>query len=245
MTYSQSGFSLVQVLVAVGLMGGLALAMMQLTDNQLKAQKTMEMKAEVTEVENIIRQTISDIEACRATFIGLAPGESVSEIRISDDMGATPFAEVGKQFKGTNVYIKEMRLLTRDEEFEPSFKLREAGEVIINNSGRGYAFLRVVVVLFKKGSSDSSKQNFYGAKDTAKIFRIKGVFSNNKILASCDKDDLQPMCDAETPSGANNYKEYVPADESMSPMEGCSGGHGYLLGCNVYHQDYPITDCVE
>lgn len=160
-------------------------------------------------------------------------------------MGATPFAEVGKQFKGTNIYIKEMRLLTRAEEVSAAYGLRDPGEVVINGSGQGYAFLRAAFVKSQKGSSDNAKQNFYGAKETAQTFRIKATFSNNKILAACTKPELDPMCQSEKVSGSEVSGSYIPESGTTSYVAGCSGNDGYLYSCNVYHPDFPITDCVE
>nr|MBA2403188.1 hypothetical protein [Bdellovibrionales bacterium] len=45
-----NGFSLIQVMVSIGIMGGMALMMTQMHDNQLKQQKGIELKAEQGDV---------------------------------------------------------------------------------------------------------------------------------------------------------------------------------------------------
>ena len=134
----QSGFSLVEIMVAAGLLLGLSVALMHISQNQMKVQKTAELKAEISDVENIFRQTIQDLSACEATFIGMSPGDSIPEIRMSRDMSKDPFAEVGKKFKSYNVYIEDITLLTREEELEPiragGTPLRKTNEPIITGS---------------------------------------------------------------------------------------------------------------
>jgi type II secretory pathway pseudopilin PulG len=67
---SQSGMTIVEVMIAAGLLGGLALAGMTLFQNQNKAQKTVESNYEVATTVGQIRSVLSDITNCTASFTG-------------------------------------------------------------------------------------------------------------------------------------------------------------------------------
>lgn len=73
MKLSSEGMSLVEVLVTMGMLGGLAVAGMTLFKNQTKSQKTVEQNYEVmTDVEQI-RGILSRPGNCRETFLGKSP----------------------------------------------------------------------------------------------------------------------------------------------------------------------------
>ena len=65
---NQSGFTLVEIMVAVGLLGGLAVAGMSLFKNQDKAQKNVEKNYEVTAITNEIRNVLSNPANCLASL---------------------------------------------------------------------------------------------------------------------------------------------------------------------------------
>lgn len=68
--HNQSGFTLLEIMIAVGLLGGLAVAGMTLFKNQNEAQKTVEANYEVTTVLSQMRTILADIGNCSATFTG-------------------------------------------------------------------------------------------------------------------------------------------------------------------------------
>ena len=70
---NESGFTLVEVMVAVGLLGGLAVAGMSLFKNQNKAQKNVEKNYEVTTIANEIRNVLSTPANCLASLNGVNP----------------------------------------------------------------------------------------------------------------------------------------------------------------------------
>lgn len=83
----QQGFSLVELMVATGVLGLLALALSQLTTNQMKSVKTVEKKFETTTVLEDIRTVLSDQESCSATFLNMnakntAAGVATSILRM-------------------------------------------------------------------------------------------------------------------------------------------------------------------
>ncbi|WPU65635.1 tail fiber domain-containing protein [Peredibacter starrii] len=67
----QSGFSLLEIMVASALLGGLALAGAKLMENQTKNMKTVEVRGEYQAVLTDIRSILAVAENCRSTFNGI------------------------------------------------------------------------------------------------------------------------------------------------------------------------------
>ncbi len=175
------GFSIVQVMVAFGLMGGLSLMMMRMMESQNKQQKTMELKSEQLDLANIVRNALKDKESCEATFIGMSPGDTIKEIRTSNDRSLPAFAETGVKFRNSNVYIKSMYLLTRQEAIDANEAPK--GYKINYSTGYGYAVLRVVFTRNIGVVSDANKtHNFYGAKDVAIRLQVNGYFYDREVV---------------------------------------------------------------
>ena len=66
--FRNRGFSMVGMLVAAGLIGGLALMFANMTRNQMASQKRIETEAEITAVTQRIVRTLYDGDACRHTL---------------------------------------------------------------------------------------------------------------------------------------------------------------------------------
>jgi hypothetical protein len=117
------GFSLVSVLVAIGLTGILALILMSLSDQQAKQQKKAYVDMDINEAMNHVRTIINDPVSCNATFQGLSLGSTFSELRYDYDPNKDSFAEVGlvsdgpkaKKFRTTSLILTEMKILTEEE----------------------------------------------------------------------------------------------------------------------------------
>ena len=69
----EKGFTLVEIMIAVGLLGGLAVAGMTMFKNQNQAQKTVEANYEIITIHSQLRGVLADITNCTATFAGQNP----------------------------------------------------------------------------------------------------------------------------------------------------------------------------
>ncbi len=81
---SQQGSSLVQVIIAFGLMSVLSLAITKMNTENLKANKRVEYKGEIESLNREIISFMSDAEACNNTFGGL--GADLSLLKINGTM---------------------------------------------------------------------------------------------------------------------------------------------------------------
>lgn len=251
---SQRGFSLVQVLVAVAIMGGLALVMMQMTDNQIKQQKTIELKVESGDVATIIRQTLTDREACESTFVGMAPGDLVNGLRLTADANQKPFAEVGAKFKTFNIVIKEMHLLSRPEEISTAQRDPSTQPISSYTTGSGFAYLKVTLSKQVGVAKSDKPQRFYGSKDTSIFIPIKANFYDLEIIKDINDNKLDEACWKKaallgvTCTGAPEERcATIPIDEDGNGtdyvVDAKTGARLYLAECRIFRDDSPLMEC--
>jgi hypothetical protein len=259
---NQRGFSLVQVMIAFGLMGGLAVMMMRLMDNQNKQAKSIELKSEQQEIKNIILKTLDDKTACEATFLGMSPGDDIKQIRLSSDFSLAPFAETGVKFKSYNVYIKRMYLLTRQEE---QAMAQSSGTSFVPPAppdGYGSATLRVTFVKNIGQVTDSNKSHqFYGSKETAVDIQVQGYFYDREVIKAYPPNitDLYDACkeraqtsgvNCATPSGTCsiwNFKagKKIEIEDDMDDkiLDSGSNLNFAVADCHFIRQNSPFMAC--
>ena len=261
--FKERGFSLVQVMVSVGIMGGLAMAMMKMMENQTKQQKTIELKAEQGDIAAIIRQVLANKVACETTFIGMSPGDTIKEIRMNSDLSVPPFAETGVKFKNNNVYIKSMYLLTRPEEVTAKQRPANLPPIEYNDpqgKGFGYGYLKITFVKNIGAVTDLNKSHqFYGAKETALILPIAGNFYDLEIVKHNDWNKLNEACYLKAASKSVNcsvashercWYEQIDlngdgvGDTNDSIIDQASQQPLYLAECHYFRDDSPFIACV-
>jgi hypothetical protein len=76
---NEKGFSLVQTMVASGIMGAMAVAMMNLTDTNQKNLKHTETKSEILSLLSEARSILASPKSCMASFGGINASDSGSE----------------------------------------------------------------------------------------------------------------------------------------------------------------------
>ena len=74
--WKKGGFSLVQVMIAMGAMGMLSVFMLRMMSNQQKQQKTVEANIEINHFLQILRSELAHPEACLKNFYGLKVSEA-------------------------------------------------------------------------------------------------------------------------------------------------------------------------
>jgi prepilin-type N-terminal cleavage/methylation domain-containing protein len=88
--FYQAGFSLVEIMIAVGLLGMISLGVLQLSKQATRVQKGTTQKFETTSIISLITNTLKDPKACENTFgltspggakVPVGAGQLVSEIK--------------------------------------------------------------------------------------------------------------------------------------------------------------------
>jgi prepilin-type N-terminal cleavage/methylation domain-containing protein len=101
------GFSMVEVIISMGLLSGLAVMGMQFMKNQSEAQKTVEKKYETVTVLSSIRTLLSEPDNCTETFRGRPPNTFVpTKLQKKVSSGFDEVYEIGTQLPG-NIKIKD------------------------------------------------------------------------------------------------------------------------------------------
>jgi hypothetical protein len=255
---SNQGFSLVQVMVSVGIMGGLALMMMTMMENQAKQQKTIELKSEQNDIKAIIKQVLANKDACDATFVSMAPGDEIFEIRTMADPSIAPFAKTGVKFKNMNVYIKKIRLLSRQEELDVGHRpLTNPPTPPISYTssngppnGFGTGWLRINFVKNIGVVSDTNKsQQFYGARETSVDIPIFGHFYYDVMVNHSELEGLENECVQKATSygvqcfpGNDNDRCWFERLNSTTHDE-ASDQDVFWGECRIFHDDAPFVEC--
>lgn len=108
---TEGGFSLIEVLIATGLMGVLAVGMMSTMKMGITSQKSVNSLDEARVLTAEISSILTDSAACANTFAGanpsIAPGFSKSEIKTGD--GGVVY-RVGEVYGNKGLQLSEIRI---------------------------------------------------------------------------------------------------------------------------------------
>ena len=135
------GFSLVGVMAAAGIMGGLALFLADMTRKQHAAQKKAETGVEITALSNRIVNTLYEAEACGETLVTspvpvISPGQSLT-VNILKNGGGRDVLESGRTYGNRLVKIGSMKLLVDSDPITGN-KAEADFEVVFERVNRAY-----------------------------------------------------------------------------------------------------------
>jgi len=113
---NNKGFSLVQVMVAAGLMGGIALGVMQLSKQMQTTTVMGETSIEENQLYNHISTILLDSNSCEETFKGLTFGDSVEAIkRVKSDGNSLEVYTVGGIYGNRALELEDMILSGKED----------------------------------------------------------------------------------------------------------------------------------
>jgi len=146
--------------------------------------------------------------------------------------------------------------LTHAEEITFSQRVATAKPISSYTTGSGFGYLRVLFVKNVGVVSDTNtSHNFFGAKETAAIFPIKGFFYDTEIVKHNVESKLNEACWTKasakgvTCNGtANEPCSMTPIDEDGTPgtdfiVDAASGTKLYLGDCKYFRDDSPFMAC--
>lgn len=172
--FTQKGFSLVQVMVAMALLGVISVGIMQVMKTGAKTQTTLETSYELTQTLGFIERMLASPGACEATVKDKFLGDTLTSINDYDSDGETI-----KAVYSVNQEVGKIKIL--------SIKLDTA---IITTSDGGSTNL---IIDFDKGNS--GKRDMFGGKTFSKKIPI---FVDNcdrdVIVNQASKGNLQTTC---------------------------------------------------
>jgi|GEM_PF-4946290 len=109
--FRMSGFSLPELLIGAGLLGGATLGFMKLQDNFSKAQVTSEAKMSELELKRQITTLFLDKTSCYQTFVASSIGSDVLQIKNS---AGNPVYETNKTYESNSIKITRMTTVDKN-----------------------------------------------------------------------------------------------------------------------------------
>jgi hypothetical protein len=118
---NEKGMSLVSVMMAAAMMGGLALVLTQLGSNSAKIQRTASTSNEVNELYNRVQKYLLDSDNCDATLI-----KELSSARFTEDDKKVKIKTLWRKYKKGEAenYSDALAIVKENEEVSASSKLR-------------------------------------------------------------------------------------------------------------------------
>lgn len=166
------GFSIVQVMIAAGLMGGLSLVLMQLGDQQSKLKKTADMNHELVMLESRIQKVISSKQLCTVNFKDYAPGDILDGIKGADTRENEGYFIENGERHGQSIFVEEIELLSREDELDAGYVI-DWGDSDDASERMPSTTLRMKIV-YRFGAGEEKSQGFK-AKRIQKIYDVPVV----------------------------------------------------------------------
>lgn len=161
----EKGFSLAEIMIAMGLLSVLTLGVSSMMKNMQQGQATAEVKLEQLEIRRVISMVLMDRLACENTLKNIILGNTISDIKNSSGVS---LYSVGKSYGNNTLKIS-------------SIQTKDLGE--IDSSGVRSAELLIKFDKLKKMAMGQIKQA---------TIRLNVVAdSTTKLISSCYSDSLQ------------------------------------------------------
>jgi prepilin-type N-terminal cleavage/methylation domain-containing protein len=124
---NNKGMSLIEVLVAVGIMSIMSFFIMDMVSNQNKAIKTTQHSLDVNEVQNQVQRLMIDSETCKNTLLGytFTTGVDVPITGIKKSPTGTPILSAGSAIGGVIIDSLIVRRVS-DSDLELSINLKKS-----------------------------------------------------------------------------------------------------------------------
>lgn len=163
---SNSGMSLVSVMVALGLAGVLTTVIMSNMELQNKSSKNIEWSNEVNNMKRLFQDFVSREEPCVSSFAAALPGEPIPNLELKPGV---VYAELNQPFQNSGLVITEMALLTLEEQKQRNLTLTHP-----DPNGISLSYLKVTV-------EKPNKQSMMGAGRVTFIVEILARFALDSV----------------------------------------------------------------
>lgn len=195
--FNSLGFSLVEIMVVLGIMGGISLGVAQLMKQSTTSANFVEAKTEENEITRQISLMIAKKDACTHTMLGRGVGDNVPTIK--NNQGADVYAVNGLYGNGA-ITITSMRLAN-------------SGATTIPADGRGTLFLEVTLNRRKVKSA---------ATDFTKRILIAVKLDPTSKIESCSITDEDLVEQAKEEMCIAFGGVWVPGTPGVCNLMGCN-----------------------
>lgn len=214
---NNSGLSLTEMLIAIGLIGITSLAVVQLTASIQSGKVTSETKVEELELKRIITTTLSDRLACFNTLNGVSVGSSFTQIKSA--VGTVIF-QTDRAYGNNAIKINSMRIVDNDLSFE---------------DGTRSVNLVVGLEKMKKLALGKEKIDFdieLRVVSTGSSTPITDCFVNNDSIVQKSCESLKGLwidgkCELPKCAEGQIFEAINTDGEAVCRTMGCSTGYGF------------------
>lgn len=205
-----AGFSLVEVMIVVGMMAGISLAIVGFMNNMFKSVATVQKNMNRTDTMKAISTALSNKETCKAAMgagtlsipaswaTGTSNALAISQIKV----GSEVLAEVDKTID--NITIKAMRLEMISGPYPVQYNIAAPAAPPDLKAYRRY-FAKLTVTPVKAGGASN---NLGGDTFKDNDFRVAILVSHTNILQECfggiEESDLIAFCEKAFDGKYNN-----------------------------------------
>lgn len=167
---NQKGFSITEVLIAMGLLGVLSFGIMKIIESSTKAQKNIEHKDSISQLHREINDVLSNPLNCGSSFLSKSEGAQIPMIyQLQSQAGVVPKFVVGETY--SKIILDDIRLKSLDM-----------------NGSDGSLAIATVEVKYKKSGS------FFGGSEIKKEIKINANTCVRYILENPSIQTLAAAC---------------------------------------------------
>lgn len=193
---NHSGMSMVQVMIAIGLMGAVSLGLMRMMEQQTKQAKTTKINMELANLKNKLSIIANKRVFCAANFQGRKKGHEIEEllneeINVNDPNKSIYLSvrdeddpEKTGEWEHSGLIITRIRILSYAEEVASNYNTYEV------NSPPGRGEIRVRFWVKKKGRNQKNG-GFYGAEEVTIDINVSvefGFHASYEMYGTSDKE---------------------------------------------------------
>ena len=162
------GTSLIEIMIALGLLGTISVGVMRMVENMTKSQKTFETSLGITHLYQEIREVLAIEVACNETFKSTNFSSDFTITEIKDSAGNIRFVSSTTYEQGV-VVLKEMKI--SDIVFD-TVATQKAGTYNLN-------------LIFEKKSSLA-----LGSKEVTRKFKVNLITDLSNNFISCSSNEV-------------------------------------------------------
>ena len=214
---NNSGLSLAEMVIAVGLIGILSLGVIHLTTSIHSGQVTAVTKVEELELKRLITTTLSDRRACLNSLNGVSIGSSFTQIKSSAD---TVVFQTNRVYGNNAVKITSMKIVDNDLSFEDG--TRSVNLVVglekMKKLARGKENIDLVIELRVVAAGSDAP--------------VTGCFVNNDSIVqkSCESLNgtwIDGNCELPKCAEGEIFEAVNAEGEAICRTIGCTAGYGF------------------
>ncbi len=239
------GISLMEVVVALGLMGAGSVVMMQMNKNQTISQKRVEETAEISTVSNLISQAlVSDVACLNSLGAGtpIVNGESIPSIK---NIGGAVIIESGEVYGNGLISVKSIKITNTSFEPEIAGKIKGSASLLIEFikksrivQGKSSAERRIIKRFPISFTTDPTKKLLScfdtadGAIESALIESCKSIGGVLNTSNQCILQDFNGSQNDYTAVSTKNLKDFMndSITSELDPRYINSQGNEQLTG---------------